>query len=118
MPDRLCGGRCVLSVLALVLAVRPESSAGALLLVGLAYVWATVPDPLSPLVLLAAAGLVLVHVAALVAAQGPAAMRVDGRQLRRWLWRGALLWLAAAAVWGLDLVADEWPAGGWRTPPA
>ena len=101
----------VLSALVLVLAVRPESSAGALLLIGLAYTWATVPDPLSPLVLLAAAGLVLTHVTALVAAQGPAVMRVDGRQLGLWLRRGALLWLGATAVWGLNLVADGWPAG-------
>lgn len=103
--------QAVLTVLALVLAARPESSTGALLLLGLGYDWATVPDPLSPLVLLAAAGLVLVHVTALVAAQGPAAMQVDGRQVRVWLRRGALLWSGAAAVWALDLLADEWPAG-------
>lgn len=101
----------LLTLLALVLAVRPDSSTGALLLLGLVYVWATVPDPLSPLVLLAAAGLLLVHLTALVAAQGPAAMEVDRSQVVLWAWRGALLWVAAATVWGLDLLTDGWSAG-------
>ena len=38
--------------------------------------------------------MVLVHVAALVAAQGPARHAGERRQARRWLWRGVLLWLA------------------------
>jgi hypothetical protein len=101
----------VVTGLAVLLAVRPDSSGGAVLLVGVAYLWATVPDPLSPLVLLAAGGLVLAHVAALVAGQGPASMRVDPRQAGLWLARGVLLWLAAAAVWGLTWLADGWPAG-------
>jgi hypothetical protein len=54
---------------------------------------------------------VLLHVAALTAAQGPAVMRVEGAQVRRQCWRGALLWLAAATVWALDLVADDLPDG-------
>jgi hypothetical protein len=101
----------VLMGLALLLAARPESEAGVVLLVGTAYVWSTVPDPLSPLVLVAAAGMVLVHVGALVAAQGPARMRVNPVQARRWLLRGVLLWLAAVSVWGLDLLAADLPGG-------
>ena len=97
--------------LAVLLAARPESASGVVLLVGTAYVWSTVPDPLSPLVLLAAAGLVLVHVGALVVAQGPARMRVDGSQATRWLLRGVLLWLAAAVVWVLALLATDLPGG-------
>ena len=97
--------------LAILLALRPESWTGAVLLVGLAYVWSTVPDPLTPLVLVAAAGMLLVHLAALVAAQGPATMRVDRTQVVRLLWRGFLLWVAAAAVWGLDLLAADLPDG-------
>ena len=97
--------------LAMFLAARPESAFGIVVLVGLAYVWSTVPDPLSPLVLLAAAGMVTVHVAALVAAQGPVGMHVDGAQTTRWLWRSVVLWLAAATVWGLDQLATDLPGG-------
>ena len=93
--------------LAVITAVRPESVAGIALLGGTAYVWARAPETLSPLVLAAAAGMILAHVSALVAAQGPARMAVDGAQVRRWAARGLLLWLVAAAVWGFSVaVAD------------
>lgn len=104
-------GQLLLTVLALVLTFRPESSTGVVLLVGLAYVWSMVSDPLSPLLLVAAAGMVLVHEAALVAAQGPATMRVDRTQVLRHCRRGALLWLASATVWALALAADALPEG-------
>lgn len=103
--------QAVLTALAVLLALRPESAVGVVVLVGLAYVWSTVPDPLSPLVLLAAAGMVMVHVAALVATQGPVGMQVDGVQTGRWLWRAVVLWLAAATVWGLVQLAGELPGG-------
>jgi hypothetical protein len=93
--------------LAVINAIRPESVAGIGLLVGAAYVWALAPVALSPLVLVAAAGMILAHVSALVAAQGPARMAVDRTQVRRWAARGLLLWLVAAAVWGFSVaVAD------------
>jgi hypothetical protein len=95
--------------LALATAHRPESTAGIGLLALAAYVWATAPETLSPLVLLAAAGMVLAHVAALVAAQGPARMRVDAVQVRRWAARGVLLWLAAAGVWALSVAMVDLP---------
>ncbi len=95
--------------LAVVTALRPESIAGVGLLAGSAYTWVLAPETLSPLVLLAAAGMVLVHVSALVVAQGPARMRVDGAQVRRWAARAVFLWLAAATVWGLSVVMVELP---------
>jgi hypothetical protein len=101
----------LLVVLALGLSVRADSSAGVVLLLGLAYVWSTAPDPPSPLVLLAAAGMLLTHLAALVAAQGPATMGVDGTQVRRYGLRGLLLWLTAAGVWALGRVLDGLPDG-------
>lgn len=90
--------------LAVVTALRPESIAGLGVLAGAAYTWALAPETRSPLVLLAAGGMVLVHVSALVAAQGPAKVRVDGAQVLRWAARAVLLWLAAAAVWGLSVL--------------
>ena len=93
--------------LAVITAVRPESVAGVGLLAAATYVWALAPETLSPLVLVAAAGMILAHVSALVAAQGPARMAVDGAQVRRWAARGLLLWLVCAAVWGFSMaVAD------------
>ena len=95
-------------VLAVITAVRPESVAGIALLGGTAFVWTLAPETLSLLVLAAAAGMILAHVSALVAAQGPATMAVDGAQVRRWAARGLLLWLVAAAVWGFSVaVADQ-----------
>jgi hypothetical protein len=91
--------------------VRPDSVAGIVALGGTAYVWALSPEPLSPLVLVVAAGMLLTHLAALVAAQGPALLRVDPGQVRLWLWRGFLLWLAAVAVWGLALAVQDHPGG-------
>jgi hypothetical protein len=103
--------QALLTVLAVVLALRPESSAGAVLLVGIAYVWSTAAHPMSPLVLVAAAGILMVHLAAQVAAQGPAVMAVDGTQVRRHALRGLLLLAVAVAVWELDQVADGLPDG-------
>jgi hypothetical protein len=93
--------------LAALTAIRPESVAGIGLLASAAYLWAQAPETLSPLVLVAAAGMILAHVSALVAAQGPARMAVDGAQVRRWAARSLLLWLVAVAVWGFSVaVAD------------
>jgi hypothetical protein len=99
--------------LALLTAFRPESTAGFGLLAGSAYVWALAPETLSPLVLLAVAGMILAHVAALLAAQGPAWMRLDRVQVRRWAGRAVLLWLTAAVVWGLTVVLAELPPRRW-----
>jgi hypothetical protein len=62
-------------------------------------------------VLVVVAGMLCSHLAALVAAQGPALLLVDGRQVRLWLGRGTLLWLAAAAVWSLALAMQDHPGG-------
>ncbi len=97
--------------LAAVTALRPDSVAGILALGGTAYAWALSPEPLSPLVLLVAAGMVLSHLAALVAAQGPALLRVDPGQVRLWLGRGIALWLLTAAVWGIARVVADHPGG-------
>jgi hypothetical protein len=110
-PDWL---QVAVTLLAVLGALRPESIAGVLAPCGVCVVWALGPDPLSPLLLAVAAGLVVAHVGALVAAQGPALARVDPAQARRWLVRGVGLWLAALVVWGLDLLVEDHP-GGRRT---
>jgi hypothetical protein len=101
--------QAVLIGCALLTAVRPESIGGLALLAGGAYLWVLTPESLSPMVLVAAAGMVLAHVSALVAAQGPARMRLDGAQVRRWAVRALVLWLAAATVWGLSVFLADLP---------
>jgi hypothetical protein len=95
--------------LASVTVVKPESIAGVGMLAGVAYIWALAPETLSPLVLVAAAGMVVAHVSALVAAQGPARMALDAVQVRRWATRSVLLWVAAAVVWGLSVAVVDLP---------
>ena len=89
----------------------PDSSAGTLLLVGAAYVWAGTPESLSPWVLVAAAGLVFAHLAAQVAALGPAPLRVDSTQVSRWAIRAALVWISAAVTWAMVVWMREVPVG-------
>ncbi len=92
-------------VLAVVTTVRPDSGPATVALLGSAYVWTLAPETLSPLVLLGAAGMLLAHVAALLAAQAPALSDVDLAQVRLWAGRALLLWLGAVVVWGLDRAA-------------
>ncbi len=102
--------RGVLVGLALLAACRPESTAGLAMLLVALLLWAGVPEPGSRWVLLAAGGMVLAHVAQLVAAHGPATLPVDPAQLRLWAVRGALVWLAAVGVRELSQVLPDPPA--------
>jgi hypothetical protein len=88
-------------VLTVVAVVRPESPAGLglELLVGLTWLLLPPGAVTSPLLLVAAAGMVVVHVGLLVAAQGPAVMAPDPAQLRLWARRAAGLWAVAALLW-------------------
>lgn len=100
--------QAILLGLAFLTALRPESVSGVLVLAVAAYAWSTAPSPGSPFVLVVAAGMVLAHVAALVAAQGPARTAVDGAQVRLWGARALALWLAAVGVWTLvELLAGS-----------
>lgn len=101
----------ILIGLAALTACWPDSSAGTLLLVGSAYVWAGTPESLSPWVLVAAAGLVFAHLAAQVAALGPPSLKVDNTQVSRWAVRAALVWVAAAATWVMVIWMREVPVG-------
>ena len=100
-----------LVALAALTACWPDSSAGMLLLVSSAYVWASTPESLSPWVLVAAAGMVFAHTSALVAATGPASLRVDRVQASRWAVRGTLVWIAAAVAWVLVVWMHDVPVG-------
>jgi hypothetical protein len=62
-----------------------------------------------PEALLAAAGLLTAHLAALVAGYGPGDLPVDAVTVRRWAFRGALLFLAAPAVYAVAALLRDQP---------
>jgi len=69
--------------------------------------WSTrVPHPLSPWVLVAAAGLLGAHVAATVADHGPGTLDLDRGLVQLWVRRGGQVFLAAPLVWVVALLAD------------
>ena len=114
-PDGTLGSRTAWYALTLVVLVLPGSPLGLVLVAALALAWLLQPAGAvrSPWVLLAAAGLVAVHVALHLASQGPAVMRPDPAQVRLWLRRAGALWCAAALLW----LAARW-LHGTTTPSA
>ena len=105
----------VVTGLALAHARSPESAAGVVSLGLVVCWWAAAVDVLHPAVLLAAAGLLAAHVAALVAAYGPDQLGVDPLVLRRWLLRAGLVLLPAPGLYGAAVVLRDRPEvpGAW-----
>ncbi len=105
--------------LALVFAWQPESVLGTAVMVLVLLWWGvSLRDGLHPEALVAAAGLLVSHVAATLASYGPGALPVDPALARRWLVRGVLVFLAAPATWlvatglrGPSEVAGVWVVG-------
>ena len=98
-------------------ATWPELAAGPLVLLLVMVWWATtVPDPVRPSVLVAAAVLQSAHVAGVLAAYGPARVGIDRRLVWMWIRRGLLAFLGAplayVGVIGLNGAPDQplmWP---------
>lgn len=112
----LGAGSLVVAVVGLSLLLLPDSHAPlawALLAAGL---WAVrVPQTLSAWTLVAAADLLLVHLACTMACYGPAELALPRPLVRAWVGRAAvmlavttLLWLAARLLAVLDLPGDPW----------
>ncbi len=91
-------------------AFMPESLLGTLCL-ALVLAWWGVADleALPPESLVAAVALLAAHVAAVVTAYGPPEMAVDGPTAQLWFGRGALVLIAAPAVWLLAAVLRDQP---------
>ena len=88
-------------------ALRPDTHAvGATLLVLLVFWWWSGPAASDGPALLAAAGMVALHVAGTLAGYAPAATSLDAALVRLWLQRAGLLWLVALLAWGARRVAD------------
>ncbi|MCW2767137.1 MAG: hypothetical protein JWO11_3096 [Nocardioides sp.] len=98
------------AVLCLAFAAMPESAFGsAAMLLVLAWWGISLRDGLHPEALLAAAGLLMSHVAALLASYGPGDLPVDGAVARTWLRRALLVFLVAPVVWALSAVLRDQP---------
>ena len=79
----------------------PDSPFGAAVFLAVVGWWTvSLPDALEAEVVVAAAALLVAHVAALLASYGPAPMPVDAATLRLWVRRGALVLVTVPAVWG------------------
>lgn len=92
--------------LSVAFAIAPDSGAGLLALGAVAVWWAKVDDPLHGSVLVAAALVLLAHLAGLLAAYGPGDVPLDVGLGTRWAGRGALVLVAAPVVWVIARAAD------------
>jgi hypothetical protein len=92
----------------------PESPIG-IVAMGLVVVWWGLAsgDAVSAWALLAAAALLVSHLAALVAAYGPDGLGVDRGTVRLWAVRAAVVFLIAPAAWALTLLVRGRPELPW-----
>ena len=102
--------------LSVAFAAMPDSPFGtATLLVVVAWWGLAFRDGLHPQAILAAAGLVAAHVAAVLASYGPGDLPVDRGLVRLWVLRGLAVCASAPAVWALaaGLRGQPEPPGIW-----
>jgi hypothetical protein len=87
-------------------ALRPDTHAvGGTLLVLVVFWWWSGPASSGLPVLVAALGVVGLHVAGTLAAHAPPTTALDADLVRLWAVRGGVLWLVALAAWLADRVA-------------
>ncbi len=97
-------------VLAVGWAFMPESLLGTLCLAVVLAWWGVADFRAVPAeALVAALGLVVAHVAAVVTAYGPAEMAIDTPTARLWLTRGAAVFTTAPIVWMLAVLMRDQP---------
>ena len=110
------GWLVVVAVLSLVSAWAPDSAALAVAVILVVLLWGLrATDPLSPWLLVVTGGLLLAHVAAVLADHGPRALVLPKALWLLWGWRTALAMAAAVGAWWLARVVAQWtsPAGLW-----
>jgi hypothetical protein len=102
--------------LAVAFALLPEAPSGTVA-TGLVLAWWGVAfrDGPHPQALLAAAGLLTAHLAAVVAGYGPRGLPPDPATVRLWAIRGAVVFLAAPAVYAVAILlrGQPEPSGIW-----
>jgi hypothetical protein len=103
-------------VLAVAFAAMPDSPFGTCVMVVVLVWWGVaLRDGLHPQALVAAAGLVTAHVAAVLASYGPGTLPLDRGVARLWAARGAAVLLSAPVVWAVAelLRGQPEPPGIW-----
>lgn len=101
-------------VLALLVVALPDSSVGLFLMLVMAWHWtARVPDATSGWLLMAALGLLVLHVGGILASYGPSQLVLEGSLVRQWAVRAGqvaavtvLVWFGVRFVSVLDLPAS------------
>ena len=94
-------------------ALAPESVVGAVTLLVVGFSWASSEVTGAPLpALVAALGMLVAHLAALVASYGPPRLPVAPPVARLWAIRGAVAFGAAPLVWLLTTAVRDLPASG------
>jgi hypothetical protein len=102
--------------LAVAFAAMPDSPVGtAVVLVVLVWWTISLSDDIQPETMVAAAGLLVAHLAAQVASYGPAAMPVERATLRLWGLRSVVLLATIPATWAAARVlrGQPEPSGVW-----
>ena len=88
-------------------AISPELAAGPIVLLTVMVWWAlVVPDPVQPRVLVASLALSGAHVAALLAAYGPARVALDRGLVLVWVRRSVLAFVAAPVAYAAVVFLD------------
>jgi hypothetical protein len=91
-------------------AALPESPVGAVVMLAVLGWWAVaLDDGLHPAVLVAAAALLVTHIASVLACYGPGEMPVERALVVLWVRRGALLLPGVPLVWGLAVLLRDQP---------
>lgn len=81
-------------------ALHPEHLTGPIVMIVVLTWWAEAVESAMPAgVMVAAAALLAGHIAGILLGYGPARMAVRAELVAPWVVRGALVWLAAPAVW-------------------
>jgi hypothetical protein len=94
-------------------ALAPESVVGAVTLLVVGFSWASSEVTEVPWMALAAAlGMLVAHLAALVASYGPRRLPVAPSVARLWAIRGAVVFAAAPLVWLLTTAVRDLPGSG------
>jgi len=100
-------------VLAIGWALAPESVVGAVTLLVVGFSWASSEVTEAPLMaLVAALGMLVGHLAALVASYGPPRLPIAPSVARLWAIRAAVVFVAAPLVWLLTAAVRDLPGSG------